>query len=449
MMKFILIFISFFYTSSTSINVCRDNTTFVDANFTQLINTVDSLLLNCPSADGIGKAVRLAFHDCVSGCNGCVDLQNIDNHGLERPVNLAARAYAKFRKTKFYGKYFLSRADIYALFGFRAIYLSSNRPNITLPTCEFKIGRKDCAGPQDNKEIFASALGNWKVISEFFQKEFKFTTQEVVALLGAHTLGRTWRESSNFTGPWVAHNNRVFSNAYYQNMLDRTGDIKYVPEKSFFGKQQWSSLGDKQANKNFQGTRVMLNSDMCLLKKFNVDADGVPDCTYKTCQTNEETAGWVQTYANSEPKFKADFSKVFQKMLEHGYEGTNTLIDIIPNSTNEIQLDRKNEIVKMILTNFQNSSIKQQFKVFHFVFNKKYDFNSEEALKRYRIFKSNMKIIKEQNKLEPETNKYGINFYTDMTFEEFFKERFRVDSVHLNEFNENEINQYSHLELYQ
>ncbi len=104
--------------------------------------------------------VRLTFHDCVSGCNGCVDFVNTDNNGLTQIVDLAARVYQKNSRSVYWGKYTLSRADLYSLMGFRATYLASNYPGLTLPTCEFKIGRIDCTGQQDNKENFPASLGN-------------------------------------------------------------------------------------------------------------------------------------------------------------------------------------------------------------------------------------------------------------------------------------------------
>jgi len=143
--------------------------------------------------------------------------------------------------------------------------------------------------------------------------------------MGAHTLGRTWPQNSGYKGAWVSHDNRIFSNAYYQNMLSR--DLKFV-SGVMESKQQWISSSGKVLNAN---RIVMLNADMCLLKKFEIDGKGVPNCFYDSCETNTEPAEWVKIYANSEPLFKEDFSKAFTKMLEHGYEKTNTLIDIIPN----------------------------------------------------------------------------------------------------------------------
>ncbi len=444
-LQLFLVLVSLVHINTASINVCVSNTTITDTAFRNLINIVDGAILSSPSDDGIAKAVRLTFHDCVSGCNGCVDMENSDNIGLDGPVRLVASVYQRFYMTKFFGKYTLSRADFYALFGFRAIYLGSNLPGLTLPTCEFKIGRKDCTGPQDNKEIFANSLGNWFDISGFFQREFAFTSQEVVALMGAHTLGRTWSEDSNYTGPWVAFNNKNFTNEFYQNMLDLEGKLNYISEKNKFGKQQWSSFNDKKARKS--PARVMLNSDLCLLKQFNVDTNGVPDCTYQTCKFNAEPGEWVRTYANNEALFKADFSKVFQKMLQHGYEGTNTLIDIIPNAaTNNAPEDPTKEAVNMILKTLENSPANELFKAFHFIFKKNYDINTGEGVRRYRIFKNNLKIIKEGNeKLAEGSRKYGINFYTDMTFEEYFKTKFRVYPAQLAKFKVINFDEFSHL----
>jgi hypothetical protein len=29
------------------------------------------------------KSARIGFHICVDGCDGCVDLLNVNNHGLD------------------------------------------------------------------------------------------------------------------------------------------------------------------------------------------------------------------------------------------------------------------------------------------------------------------------------------------------------------------------------
>ena len=56
----------------------------------------------------IPKFLRLGFHDCVGGCDGCVDLTNRDNTGLKEPIEAIFPIVDKFKES-------YSRADIWAL----------------------------------------------------------------------------------------------------------------------------------------------------------------------------------------------------------------------------------------------------------------------------------------------------------------------------------------------
>jgi len=78
------------------------------------------------------------------------------------------------------------------------------------------------------------------------------------------------------------------------------------------------------------------------------------------------------------------------------------------------------DIRTKILSSFKNTSKKQQFKIFHFLFEKNYEINSEEGIKRYRIFKSNLKFIESQN-LKQNSYTLGITEFTDLTADEFRK----------------------------
>lgn len=73
-----------------------------------------------------------------------------------------------------------------------------------------------------------------------------------------------------------------------------------------------------------------------------------------------------------------------------------------------------------ILEKFENQPAKELFKVWHFVHQKSYNLDSEEAIRRYKIFKDNMKTIKEHNSKES-SFKMGYGPFADMTFEEFEK----------------------------
>jgi KDEL-tailed cysteine endopeptidase len=76
------------------------------------------------------------------------------------------------------------------------------------------------------------------------------------------------------------------------------------------------------------------------------------------------------------------------------------------------------EVKKTILESFKDAPKKELFKVFHFLFEKNYNLNTEEGLRRYTIFKSNMKVIEKTNAQNLEY-KFGVNQFTDLTPEEF------------------------------
>merc|ERR1712032_1063603 len=67
---------------------------------------------------------------------------------------------------------------------------------------------------------------------------------------------------------------------------------------------------------------------------------------------------------------------------------------------------------------FQGEPQKEIFKAFHYLHEKEYSLNSEEGLKRYRIFKQNAKWIEQENaKLSEEI--FGITQFSDLTQQEF------------------------------
>ena len=55
------------------------------------------------------KFLRLAFHDCVGGCDGCVDMTNPDNAGLDIPIDSLSGIVSAWKSSD------ISRADIWSL----------------------------------------------------------------------------------------------------------------------------------------------------------------------------------------------------------------------------------------------------------------------------------------------------------------------------------------------
>ena len=116
-----------------------------------------------------------------------------------------------------------------------------------------------------------------------------FNDQEIVALSGAHGLGRCHTTASGYDGPWTPSPNSWTNNAYFTLL----STLKWIPK-------DWS--GPYQYVDAATGKLMMLPTDLVLLedKKF---------------------AKWVGIYGKDADKFNSDFAKAFQKLEELGTSG--------------------------------------------------------------------------------------------------------------------------------
>jgi len=102
-----------------------------------------------------------------------------------------------------------------------------------------------------------------------------------------------------------------------------------------------------------------------------------------------------------------------------------------------VMISHKDEDIRAkILSSFKNTPKKQQFKIFHFLFEKKYELNSEEGFNRYRIFKNNLKFIESQNSKQTSYT-LGITNFSDLTAGEFRKTYLSSFSLEKNPFSLN------------
>ncbi len=119
-----------------------------------------------------------------------------------------------------------------------------------------------------------------------------FNDQEIVALSGAHALGRCHTDRSGFSGPWT-FSPTILTNDYYKLLLDE--------------KWQWKKWdGPAQYEDKTTKSLMMLPTDYVLIQ----------DRAFKK---------WVQTYAKDNDQFFKDFSAVVTTLFELGVpfaEGT-------------------------------------------------------------------------------------------------------------------------------
>eukprot|EP00879_Flechtneria_rotunda_P022895 GHRR01024198.1.p1 GENE.GHRR01024198.1~~GHRR01024198.1.p1 ORF type:complete len:205 (+),score=58.93 GHRR01024198.1:59-616(+) len=111
-----------------------------------------------------------------------------------------------------------------------------------------------------------------------------FDDREMVALVGAHCLGRCHTERSGYKGPWT-NAPTTFSNLYFQELVNNK-----------WRKKRWD--GPLQYEDK-SGELMMLPADMALLwdKKFKQ---------------------YVDLYAKDADAFSQDFAAAFSKLLELG-----------------------------------------------------------------------------------------------------------------------------------
>ncbi|KAL3745438.1 hypothetical protein ACJRO7_014526 [Eucalyptus globulus] len=206
--------------------------------------------------------LRLVFHDAGTfemgensgGMNGSIvyELERPENAGLKKPVKILEKA-----KGEVDAKRPVSWADMIAVAGAEAVSVCGG------PTIPVVLGRLDSMKPDPEgrlPEETLDALG----LKQCFQRK-GLSTQELVALSGAHTLG-----SKGFGNPVV------FDNSYYKVLLEKP----------------WMSSAGMPSMIGLPSDRALVEDNECLR--------------------------WIEKYANDQNLFFKDFENAYVKLVNSG-----------------------------------------------------------------------------------------------------------------------------------
>ncbi|GAA6005528.1 hypothetical protein JCM11491_003674 [Sporobolomyces phaffii] len=264
----------------------RDAASPKEVDYQKVYNAIADVLEEDGYDDGsYGPVlVRLAWH-----CSGTYDKESNSggsngatmrfapeaNHGANAGLE-KARARLESVKAKFPE---ISYSDLWTLAGVVAVQ------ELGGPYVPWRAGRKDgnvehCT--PDGRLPDGDKGGDH--IRKIFYR-MGFNDEEIVALSGAHALGRCHVDRSGFEGPW-SYSPISFSNEYYRLLFDEKWQ-----ERKWKGPPQYENKGDKSL--------MMLRTDMALA-------------------TDKGFKPTAQLYAKDEEKFFSDFSKVFSKLIHLG-----------------------------------------------------------------------------------------------------------------------------------
>jgi len=320
---------------------------------------IQALLQDTP--DLAHKFVRLAMHDCVGGCDGCVDVGNTDNAELEEIIDVLASVVqnnvvdegtnsmpgpgdSSSSNGGMDSEPKLSRADVWvlaALEGAKAGQTVGEMDMVDFPM-EW-IGRRDCETSDDecldaegnivecsakkgpHRDMPDTDSHTYDLLT-WFQQEFGFEYEEVIALMG----GNFW-----------ARNGGVLDNHFYGHLVG--GESMNEEDQVFYEDapcwKQAETLEWEACGSNLSEDKL-LNVDVALVRNF----EGYLDQNVRgkvLCQFIEQTGDAtivcpvsdhmyfmiVGEYKSDNSYWLNDFQDVLSQMFLTGYDAGGACTD--------------------------------------------------------------------------------------------------------------------------
>lgn len=261
-------------------------------NWTELRTDLRALVATCECSPIL---VRLSWHDAGTfdksdGSGGARGAQRFPDgeaaHKANAGLQLARSLLAPYREKH----PAVSHADLWALAAAVAIEHAGG------PKIPFRAGRRDIASASEcvsSGRLPDGDKGAKHIRSIFYRQGF--TDTDIVALSGAHTIGRCHADRSGFEGAWT-ENPLTFDNSYFKLLLQCDWKRSKAP-----------TTGQPQLACESHPNAMMLSTDHALAtdSKFRQD---------------------VERYASDVKAFHRDFAAAFQRLQENGHTRLRTVL---------------------------------------------------------------------------------------------------------------------------
>jgi len=257
--------------------------------YDEVVNAVGGILFDeldqacspdhCQVADWAGCVLRMCghdfmdFHDGKGGADGCTDMNEPDNAGLE--ACLASGEFDHSLKDvygAFCARMSLADFEVIAAQAVMSLLATEGAPRETLSAGlknNFLYGRTTATGDacwdathRHGQLILPNPAEGCADVKRVFVDGMNLDWEEATALMGVHSLGRAKTTNSGYDGYWMKHTDALkFNNEYYTALIA----VSWCPEFNVGNnpaKHQWKRCDN--GSQHFEWKEMMLNTDMCL-----------------------------------------------------------------------------------------------------------------------------------------------------------------------------------------
>ena len=269
----------------------------------------------------------------LGGPNGCIDFTFTGNGGLQDVVGNLTALYASGGFSSL-----LSKADFFVLAGNAAVRVASMLPpgatpqgGLPMPDAPlrlpFRYGRVDDASCDGVDGAFLPSTNlSYGGIAAIFCTRVGMTPRQLVAIMGAHTLGRAEAsDSGGFDGGWSGFSSS-FSIMYYWQLLAVPWNAKDAPLPG-----EWLApppLPGAPSDpmlinlKSPDVEMVITPSDACpFFNELNFTQPTPAPQPGTACPVNAKNVAALTTFTTNQTAWWEAFAGAWQVMTEYSYAG--------------------------------------------------------------------------------------------------------------------------------